>query len=71
MVPAGLTGAGTLLRLPTAIAEDRSRTRWDAYRYAATHGDVTIDAGHVTEAGQAVALLPPAHPSRLDEGRLR
>jgi CRISPR-associated protein Cas5t len=71
VVPAGLTGAGTLLRLPTAIAEDRSRTRWDAYRYAATHGDVTIDAGHVTEAGQAVALLPPAHPSRLDEDRLR
>ena len=23
---------------------------------------------YVTEAGQAVALLPPAHPSRLDEG---
>ncbi len=71
VVPAGLSDAGVLLRLPTAIAEDRSRTRWDAYRYAATRGNDLIDAGLVTGAGQAVALLPPAHPSRLDEGRPR
>jgi CRISPR-associated Cas5-like protein len=71
VVPSALTQAGTLLRLPTAIAEDRSRTRWDAYRYARTGGDVAIDAGYVTSAGQAVALLPPSHPDLIAAGTRR
>jgi CRISPR-associated protein Cas5t len=67
IVPADLTRAGMLLRLPTVIAEDRSRTRWDAYRYAASSSrDVLLTFDYVTEAGQALALLPPAHPSHLD-----
>jgi CRISPR-associated protein Cas5t len=67
IVPDSLTRTGTLLRLPTAIAEDRSRTRWDAYRYSACGGnDDTVSFDYVTEAGQALALLPPTHPSHLD-----
>jgi len=66
IVPAGLTVAGTLLRLPTAISADRARTRWDAYRYAATSAkDTPIDEGWVTEDGQAVTLLPPVHPDQF------
>jgi CRISPR-associated protein Cas5t len=72
IVPADLTQAGMLLRLPTAIAEDRSRTRWDAYRYASSGGrDVVLGLDYVTGSGQALALLPPAHPSRLDAGAAR
>lgn len=67
IVPAALTQAGTLLRLPTAIAEDRSRTRWDAYRYAARSGkdQMVIDASYLTAYGQALAMLPPTHPGLL------
>lgn len=68
LVPAGLTLAGTLMRLPTAISEDRSRTRWDAYRYAKTGiGKKDIATDHVTPDGQAVAMLPPVHPSLADD----
>jgi CRISPR-associated protein Cas5t len=69
ILPAGLTIAGTLLRLPTAVSADRARTRWDAYRYAATGRDAEIGNVLVTEAGQAVALLPPVHPGQFT-GRL-
>jgi CRISPR-associated Cas5-like protein len=62
IVPDDLTSAGTLLRLPTAVSIDRSRTRWDAYRYAATHGDVHIDSAWATDKGQAVVFLESAHP---------
>jgi len=65
VVPAGLTQAGTLLRLPTAISKDRSQTRWDEYRYAASGGTAEISADYVTPDGQAVVLLPPTHPSSL------
>ena len=65
VVPAGLTQAGTLLLLPTAISEDRSQTRWGEYRYAATGGNAEISADYVTRDGQAVVLLPPTHPSTL------
>jgi CRISPR-associated Cas5-like protein len=66
LLPEGLGKAGLVLRLPTAISEDRSRTRWDGYRYAA-NGDARdrIDADYVTEDGQAVALLPPVHPDLI------
>jgi CRISPR-associated Cas5-like protein len=66
LFPENLGKAGLVLRLPTAISEDRSRTRWDGYRYAA-NGDARdrIDADYVTEDGQAVALLPPVHPDLI------
>jgi CRISPR-associated protein Cas5t len=66
VVPAGVTQAGSLLRLPTAISEDRSQTRWGEYRYAASGGNREIDGEYVTPDGQAVVLLPPTHPSSLD-----
>jgi CRISPR-associated protein Cas5t len=65
IMPAGLSEAGTLLRLPTAVSADRARTRWDAYRYAATHGDVQVSGDWVTAGGQAVVLLPPVHPAQF------
>jgi hypothetical protein len=65
VVPAALTSAGTLLQLPTAVSEDRSRTRWDAYRYAAQGGDCDMTGDYATEDGRAVVLLPPVHPSQL------
>jgi len=63
VVPDGLTQAGTLLLLPTAISEDRSQTRWGEYRYAATGGNAEISADYLTPDGQAVVLLPPTHPA--------
>lgn len=66
LMPANLTTTGTLMRLPTAISEDRSRTRWDAYRYSENskdQGGITSD--YVTADGQVIALLPPTHPSLL------
>lgn len=63
LVPAELTQAGALLRMTTATSEDRSRTRWDAYRYAASGTDEELDSERVTPEGQAVILLPPAHPA--------
>ena len=68
IVPADLARAGTLLRLPTAISADRARTRWDAYRYAATRGQDQkdrIEGGLVAADGQAVILLPPVHPAQF------
>jgi hypothetical protein len=62
IAPDCLTSAGTLLRLPTAVSVDRSRTRWDAYRYAATRCDARIDSDWATDGGQAVAFLASAHP---------
>lgn len=69
LLPADLTVAGTLMRLPTAISEDRSRTRWGTYRYSKTGArEVAVLADYVTSAGQAIALLPPTHPSLTSEG---
>lgn len=56
---------GTRMRLTTAVALDRSRTRWDGYRYAALGASGRIDTGLATADGQAVALLPPVHPAQL------
>jgi CRISPR-associated protein Cas5t len=65
VVPADLTEAGTLLRLPTAISEDRSQTRWGEYRYASSGGNRMINGDYVTADGQTVAFLQPTHPSSL------
>jgi CRISPR-associated protein Cas5t len=66
LLPEKLSKAGLVLRLPTAISEDRSRTRWDGYRYAADgNAREPVNADYVTEDGQAVALLPPVHPDLI------
>ncbi|MFF3932829.1 CRISPR-associated protein Cas5 [Streptomyces hirsutus] len=66
VVPDDLPGAtGTRMRLTTAVAPDRSRTRWSGYRYSARGADARVDTGLSTTAGQTVALLPPVHPSQL------
>jgi CRISPR-associated protein Cas5t len=66
LVPAGATVRGTLMRLPTAITEDRSRTRWDSYRYAKARARLDqVAADYVTADGQALFLLPPVHPSLI------
>jgi CRISPR-associated protein Cas5t len=66
IMPAELTVAGTLLRLPTAVSTDRARTRWDAYRYSAAGSEAQIEGCWVTDDGQAVALLPPVHPAQFE-----
>lgn len=66
VVPADVTQAGSLLRLPTVISENRAQTRWGEYRYAATGGNHEIDGDYVTPGGQAVVFLPPTHPSSLE-----
>lgn len=63
LVPADLTGFGTLLQLPTAVSLDRSRTVWGTYRHSASGSDDTIGDGClVDDSGRAVVLLPPTHP---------
>jgi CRISPR-associated protein Cas5t len=55
--------AGTLLRLPTAVAPGRERTCWGAYRFDSTgRSTVMVPESRSTEDGRAVALLPAAHP---------
>jgi CRISPR-associated Cas5-like protein len=69
VVPAAATRIGTLLRLPTAVALDRSRTRWDDYRYDATgHAEAVVSDAWSDQHGRAVALLPPTHPVHADAG---
>ncbi|MFS0697988.1 CRISPR-associated protein Cas5 [Streptomyces nitrosporeus] len=66
VVPDDLPGAvGTRMRLTTAVAADRSRTRWNGYRYSPRGAAAQVDTGLTTAAGQAVALLPPGHPSQF------
>jgi CRISPR-associated protein Cas5t len=63
IVPADRTTMGTLLRLPTAVALDRSRTRWDDYHYDPTgRADAVVADAWSDEDGRAVVLLPAAHP---------
>jgi CRISPR-associated protein Cas5t len=65
IIPAGLSRTGVLLRLPAAVSTDRSRTRWDAYRYAAGGTSSEIITGLATADGQAVALIAGVHPAML------
>ncbi|WP_067839627.1 CRISPR-associated protein Cas5 [Nocardia lijiangensis] len=77
IVPASMSVAGTLLRLPTVLSVDRARNRWDGYRYARSGSDQRIDTGcsvAPTEpgvVGQAVALLGEVHPGQFDSGHGR
>lgn len=67
VVPGHVVGAsGTVMRLTTVISLDRARFQWDSYRYSAAGAPgIRIDTGLATRQGQAVAMLPPIHPSRL------
>jgi CRISPR-associated Cas5-like protein len=66
LVPADLPGAiGTELRLTTAVSLNRAITRWDGYRYTPSGTHASVATGLSTLSGQAVALLPPFHPTRL------
>ncbi|WP_328913238.1 MULTISPECIES: CRISPR-associated protein Cas5 [unclassified Streptomyces] len=56
---------GTRMRLTTAVSHDRSRTRWEGYRYAADGSSARIDSALATPTGQAVAMLPPTHPDQF------
>jgi CRISPR-associated Cas5-like protein len=68
VLPAGVTSYGTRLRLPTAVARNRSWTVWDEYRYhAAGTCEEPVGNGWVDEKGRAVALLPPTHPIHAEE----
>lgn len=67
VVPEELSDRGERLRLPTAISEDRARTRWGGYRYAAAGSPTGIDAPYATADGQAVVVLPATHPATLGE----
>jgi CRISPR-associated Cas5-like protein len=69
LVPLRDAEHGTMLRLPTAVALDRSRTRWDDYRYDATgRPGATARTGWSTADGQAVVMLPPTHPTHAQVG---
>ncbi|MCO5996664.1 CRISPR-associated protein Cas5 [Actinoallomurus rhizosphaericola] len=59
---AAITG-GTPLRLPTAIAPGRDRTRWGTYRFDATgRSQARVPDSASTPDGRAVMLLPGCHP---------
>ncbi|GAA1244977.1 hypothetical protein GCM10009665_39790 [Kitasatospora nipponensis] len=63
VVPDHRGAGGTLLRLPTAVAPGRGRTRWDAYRFDVTgRTRVPVPGSLSTAAGLAVAPLRPVHP---------
>lgn len=57
---------GTLLRLPTAVATDRARTRWDSYRFDATgRAEAVVPGSWSTVDGQALVRLPSPHPDTV------
>ena len=68
VLPGDETSQGTLLRLPTAVSLHRARTRWDDYRFDPTgRANAVTRSGMSTPDGQAVVLLPPAHPAQAEE----
>lgn len=62
LLPEEAAAEGEHLRLTTAITTDRAHTRWDTFRYARHGSDLSAHHGLSTPDGQAVVLLPPAHP---------
>lgn len=69
LVPREASNLGTTLRLPTAVSFDRSRTRWDDYRFDPTgRAAGAARTGWSTEDGRAVVPLPPTHPVHTEPG---
>ncbi|MGW4365460.1 CRISPR-associated protein Cas5 [Nocardia takedensis] len=71
LVPEECTTAGIRLRLPTVISIDRTRNRWNGYRYAPTGSDREIDTGwhipaHDDTPATAIAFIDGVHPAQLD-----
>lgn len=61
---------GTLLRLPTAVTPDKTRTRWDSYRFDASGKAATRLPGSLSTAdGQALLRLPSPHPDTVPDRR--
>lgn len=70
LLPEGIvpTPTGSLLRLPTAVALRRHRTRWDGYHFDASgRSEVRVSRDWADEDGWAVTLLPPVHPGQLGD----
>ncbi|MEW2350591.1 CRISPR-associated protein Cas5 [Streptomyces sp. NPDC006684] len=66
IIPETQPGAtGTRMRLTTAIAHQRDRTRWDGYRYHREGSQAPLADVLTTAEGQAVVLLPSTHPDQL------
>ncbi|WP_406341906.1 CRISPR-associated protein Cas5 [Streptomyces sp. NBC_01578] len=66
VLPADVPQAvGSAMRLTTVVSLDRTRFRWDSYRYAPAGTGPLLDTGLATADGRAVALLPPVHPEQL------
>lgn len=69
VVPRDASSQGTMLRLPTAVSLDRSRTRWDDYRFDPTgRAAGTTQSGWSTADGRAVVPLRPTHPEYARPG---
>jgi CRISPR-associated endonuclease/helicase Cas3/CRISPR-associated protein Cas5t len=69
LLPAGERAHGTRMRLPTAVALDRSLTRWDDYWFDPDgRSGARPGTSWCTTEGQAVVLLPPTHPSHARAG---
>lgn len=59
----GSARQGLRLRLPTAVALDRGRTRWGDYHFdPAGRANAVIGDGWSDPYGHAVVPLPPTHP---------
>lgn len=72
LVPSGQQVLGTRMRLPTAVALDRTHTRWDDYWFDPDgRAGARPGPGWSTAGGQAVVLLPPTHPSHARPGSTR
>lgn len=69
ITPEPLSRAGVLLRLPAAVSSDRARTRWEAYRYAASGSSDEIPAALATAGGQAVPYIEGVHPQTAGSPR--
>lgn len=66
VVPETAGRMGTLLRLPTAVSGGRDRTRWDSFRFDSSgRSDHVVAGSWSTAGGQAVILLPSAHPDTV------
>jgi CRISPR-associated endonuclease/helicase Cas3/CRISPR-associated protein Cas5t len=71
ILPAHTSAAGTRLRLPTAVSLDRSRTRWDDYRFDPTgRAAEAVQEGWCSPSGGAVVLLPASHPAQAAPARV-
>ncbi|WP_158892602.1 CRISPR-associated protein Cas5 [Amycolatopsis anabasis] len=65
IVPAEVSTAGSLLRLPATISIDRDRHTWNSYRYDPTGRANTVPSDWTTDDGQAIVPLHRVHPDTI------